>query len=257
MTDAVVEGPVTFSTDGALARIHLSRGAASNSIDTDLAEAFERAVENVAANPSVRVVLLSGDGKNFCAGGDVRQMAAAEDTAAFLRGLAGVVHRALAKLHTVPVVVVAAVQGSAAGAGLGLVLASDFVVAGPSSTFAAAYAGVGLSPDCGVSALLPAVVGARNAARMLLTSRVVSAQEALDTGLITDLVDDSDITTRAEELAATLVAGAHPALGETRRLMRRAMASSYQEHLDQEADTIAEVSMSDDAQRRIARFAAT
>ncbi|MET0317488.1 MAG: enoyl-CoA hydratase/isomerase family protein [Rhodococcus fascians] len=255
MTDAIVDEPVIYSTDGAVARIRLSRGAASNSIDTDLAEAFERAVENVAADPSVRVVLLSGDGKNFCAGGDVRQMAAAEDTPGFLRDLAGVVHRALAKLDTLPVIVVAAVQGSAAGAGLGLVLASDFVVAGPSSKFAAAYSGVGLSPDCGVSALLPAVVGARNAARMLLTSRVVSAQEALDTGLITDLVDDSDITTRAEELAAALVAGAHPALGETRRLMRKAMTSSYQEHLDDEAETIARVSTSDDAQGRIGRFA--
>lgn len=238
-----------------IAKIHLDRPDASNALNPELASALETAVDNIAEDPTTRVLVLSGGGKNFCAGGDVRAMAAASDTPTFLTDLAATVHRALIKLDSMPIAVVAAVQGSAAGAGLGLVLAADFVVAGPRSKFAAAYGAVGLSPDSGVSALLPRTVGPRRAAQMLLSAKVLTGEEALQWGLITDLVDDGDITARAGELAAQLAASAHPATGQTRRLMRASAARSYAAHLDDEAQTIAEVGASEDAESRIDRFA--
>lgn len=251
-----VAGPVQTSIDGGIARIHLNRPAASNALDPHLASALEAAVNDVAHDPSARVLVLSGSGKNFCAGGDVRQMAAAPDTSEFLTDLAGTVHRALIRLDSMPITVVAAVQGSAAGAGLGLVLAADFVVAGSSSKYAAAYSAVGLSPDCGVSTLLPRVVGLRRATQMLLAGKVISAAEALDWGLVTDLVDDDAVASRAEELAGLLARQAFPAIGETRRLVRASFARTYEEHLGDEARTIAAVGSSDDAVTRIAKFAA-
>ncbi|SNS97296.1 enoyl-CoA hydratase/isomerase family protein [Rhodococcoides kyotonense] len=251
MTDAV-----QYSVADGIARIHLNRPKASNALNSELADGFERAVNDLAAEENARVLVLSGGGKNFCAGGDVRQMAAASDMPAFLTDLAGTIHRALVVLDGVPVPVVAAVQGSAAGAGLGLVLAADFVVAGSSSTYTAAYSAVGLSPDCGVSALLPGVVGLRRAAKILLDGKVLTADEALDWGLVSEVVPDDDIVSRADQLAGRLARGTFPAIGQTRRLMRAAGTRSYADHLDDEAATIARVSESHDAVTRIATFAA-
>lgn len=249
--------PVEYFIDArGVAHVHLNRPDASNALDPELASALEAAIESLAAEPNARVLVVSGGGKNFCAGGDVRRMAEAQDTPAFLADLAGSVHRALVRLDSLPVTVVAAVQGSAAGAGLGLVLASDFVVAAASSKFVAAYSAVGLSPDCGVSTLLPRVVGLRRATQMLSTARVVGAEEALEWGLITDLVDDDAVGTRVDELADLLARAPFPAVGQTRRLVRASFARTYAEHLDDEAATIAAVSSSADAVSRIGRFAA-
>ncbi|MBH5143503.1 enoyl-CoA hydratase/isomerase family protein [Rhodococcus erythropolis] len=249
--------PVEYSIDSrGVARIHMNRPTASNALDPELATALDTAINSLAAEPNARVLVLSGGGKNFCAGGDVRRMAEAEDTPAFLSDLAANVHRALVRLDSLPITVVAAVQGSAAGAGLGLVLASDFVVASASSKFVAAYSAVGLSPDCGVSILLPRVVGLRRASQMLLAARVVGGVEALEWGLITDLVEDEAVGSRAEELAELLAGAPFPAVGQTRRLARASLARPYAEHLDDEASTIAVVSSSPEAVTRIRRFAA-
>jgi 2-(1,2-epoxy-1,2-dihydrophenyl)acetyl-CoA isomerase len=248
------DSAVQYSVEDGVARIALSRPDASNAVNTALAEAFAKAVGAVADDPTIRIVVLTGAGKNFCAGGDVREMHTSSGIPEFLTGLAGRVHDALMVLASLPVVVVAGVQGSAAGAGLGFVLAADFVVAGESSKFAAAYSAVGLSPDCGVSALLPAVVGPRAAARMLLAAEVIGGRQAFDYGLITDLVDDADISIRLEELVALLSKGASPAVGQTRRLLRAAIVDSLSDRLDDEARTIAEVGASESARRRIERF---
>lgn len=251
---AVVD-PVEFGIDEAgIAHIRFTRPDASNALDPELAAAFESAVDAVAVDPDARVVVLSGSGPNFCAGGDVMRMATAHDTRVFLSELAGSVHRALVTLESLPLPVVAAVQGAAAGAGLGLVLAADFVVAGRSSSFAAAYSAVGLSPDCGVSALLPRIVDTRRTAQMLLTGRALSGVEALEWGLITDLVDDEHIETRTNELALILATAAFPAIGQTRRLIRASLSRSHVDQLEDEARTIASVGTSDCAMERISKF---
>ncbi|MFC7959153.1 enoyl-CoA hydratase/isomerase family protein [Rhodococcoides kroppenstedtii] len=254
MTTSTTGASATCTIDGRIARIVLSRPASSNAIDMALAEDFRAAIDRVADDPHVQVVVLSGAGKNFCAGGDVRAMAAAPDTPAFLGDLAGKMHDALIVLDALPVVVVAAVHGSVAGAGLGLVLAADLVVAGISSKFTAAYSGVGLSPDCGVSALLPTVVGVRRAADMLLCNRVITAVEALDWGLISELVEDEQLGARVDELAAALMETPAPALGQTRRLIRTATSDALSARLHDEAASIVEVSTSVEARERIARF---
>lgn len=245
---------VRLTIDAGVARISLDRPHAHNAIDLATASEFTAAVAAVAAAPSVRAVLLHGAGPAFCVGGDVKAMAAAGDREEFLRELATVFHAGLARLAESPWPVVAAVHGAVAGAGLGLVLAADVVVAERSARLTAAYSGVGLSPDSGVSYLLPRVVGPRRAFRLSLAGETLSASEAVDWGLITEVAPDGGGLVRAEALAHQLAAAPHPATSETKRLLRAAFDRDLPTHLADEAATIARTAGSADAGARIARF---
>jgi 2-(1,2-epoxy-1,2-dihydrophenyl)acetyl-CoA isomerase len=149
---------------GPVGRITLSRPESANAMDLPAARAFGEAVSR-AAEPSVRSVLLTGDGRRFCAGGDVSSFLHAEDRAGYLLQLATELERHLRRLSELDKPVVAGVHGAVAGAGLGLLLSSDVVVAGRSTKFLMAYPDIGLIPDCGVSYPLPRAVGQQRALR--------------------------------------------------------------------------------------------
>src|SRR3954471_8731087 len=247
--------PLMSVSDG-VATIRLSRPDTGNALDLPAAIALRDAVGEVAsALDRVHVVVLSAEGRLFCAGGDVRAMAAADDRPVFVAELAGVLHEALERLRALPVPVVAVVQGAAAGAGVGLVLAADVVLAAEHATFVAAYPSVGLSPDCGVSALLPAVVGARRAALFLLTGTSVDAATALDWGLVTEVCPAETLDARAGEVVATITALPRRAVGEAARLLRRSGERTYAAQLADEAATIARLSGGAEAGALLESFA--
>lgn len=239
-------------TDG-VATVELNRPDAANALNLPLAERLTDVVEQLAA-PEVRAVLLTGAGKRFCAGGDVRSFLASDDPAAYLEQLASVADGALQRLAELDKPVVAAVHGAVAGAGLGVMLSCDLIVAASSTKFVTAYAGIGLTPDCGVSWLLPRAIGQHRALELLLTPRTLSAGEARDWGLVTEVVDDSAIFDRGRELAASLAAGPAVALGQARRLVRSSYAASRAETGADEARTISTAVRTDDAQRLISAF---
>ncbi|GAA2494446.1 enoyl-CoA hydratase/isomerase family protein [Terrabacter carboxydivorans] len=248
--------PVSLSASDGVATIRLTRPDAGNALDLPGAVAFRDAVAEVAsAVDRVRVVVLRSDGRLFCAGGDVRAMAAAADRPAFVAELAGVLHASLEALRALPVPVVAVVQGAAAGAGVGLVLAADVVLAADHTTFVAAYPSVGLSPDCGVSALLPAVVGARRAALFLLTGTPVDAATALDWGLVSEVCPAETLDARAGEVVAAIAALPRQAVGEAARLVRRSGERSYAASLADEAATIARLAATTEAGDLLEAFA--
>ena len=122
--------------------------------------------------------------------------------------------------------VIAAVNGTAAGAGVGLVCAADLAVCARASRFSLAYTGVGLAPDGSVSFLLPRIVGRRRAMELLLLNRVLSAEEALAWGLVNQVIDDADLAAQAQALAAKLAAGPTESFGATKRLHGRVLARS-------------------------------
>lgn len=245
-----------LSLSGGVATIRLARPDAGNAVDLPTALALRDVVAEIAsAAPSVHVVVLRADGRLFCAGGDVRAMAAAADRPAFVAELAGVLHETLEALRALPVPVVAVVQGAAAGAGVGLVLAADVVLAADHATFVSAYPSVGLSPDCGVSALLPGVVGARRAALFLLTGAPVDAATALDWGLVSEVCPAETLDARAGEVVAAIAALPRQAVGEAARLLRRSTERSYAASLADEAATIARLSATDEAAALLAAFA--
>lgn len=244
---------VVLSHGDGVAEIRLNRAASGNAIDLDLAEALVAAVESVADDASVRCVLLTGEGRLFCAGGDVLAMAASSDPAGFLVELATVAHRAVLGLASLPVPVVAAVHGAAAGAGLALTLVSDIVLASTTARFAPAYVTVGLTPDCGTTWLLPRILGTRRALELGLTGRTLDAETALDWGLVTGVHDAGELESHARVVAGLLAAGPSPALGLTRRLLRPELAD-LAARLDLEAELIGEAATSPDAQQRIRAF---
>ncbi len=246
-----------LSVSGGVATIRLARPDAGNAVDLPTALALRDAVAWIAgATERVHVVVIRADGRLFCAGGDVRAMAAAPERRAFVAELAGVLHEVLSALRALPTPVVAVVQGAAAGAGVGLVLASDVVLAADHATFVAAYPSVGLSPDCGVSALLPAAVGTRRAALFLLTGTPIDAATALDWGLVTEVCPAETLDARAGEVVAAIAALPREAVGEAARLLRRSGERTYAAQLADEAATIARLSAGAEAGALLAAFAA-
>ena len=244
---------VRFETDGAVGRIVLERPEAANSFDLPAARAFGAAVDEAEA-ATVRAVSLTAMGPRFCAGGDVASFAAADGPATYVRTLATELEAQLRRLSELPKPVVAGVHGAVAGAGLALVLNADLVVAARSTKFVMAYAGVGLTPDCGVSYLLPRAIGQQRALALALGGRVLTAGEARDWGLVTEVVDDDQVVSRTTAVARALADGPAQAFGETKRLIRSSWDVSRADNAKDEADTIGRMVTSDDAVGLIQQF---
>jgi 2-(1,2-epoxy-1,2-dihydrophenyl)acetyl-CoA isomerase len=244
---------VTYGVEGAVGRIVLDRPHASNAFDLPTAESFGRAVAEVE-DPAVRVVTLTGEGSRFCAGGDVASFTEASDGPSYLFELASVLEQHLRRLSQLAKPVVAGVHGAVAGAGLAFLLNADLVVAGRSTKFLMAYAGIGLTPDCGVSYLLPRAVGQQRALELALAGRVLSADEAREWGLVSEVVDDDQVASRTASIAEQLSAGPAVALGEAKRLIRGSWSLARADSARDEAETIARMVDTDEAQALIKRF---
>ena len=202
-------------------------------------------------------MLLTGAGPRFCGGGDVKTFAEQGDALPhYLREVTAALHVAIATLVRLDAPVVAAVQGSAAGAGIGLVGASDLVLAGESAKFVMAYTGIGVTPDGSSSWFLPRLVGLRRALELTLTNRVLTAAEALDLGIITRVLPDGELQTEAATLATHLAAGPTRALGGAKRLLHTSLESTLETHLAAEAAELTRVAATRDAAEGLAAFVA-
>jgi 2-(1,2-epoxy-1,2-dihydrophenyl)acetyl-CoA isomerase len=217
----------------------------------ELMEALARAVEDAEADADCHVALLRGAGRVFCGGGDLADLARAGSDAELQSRMVTTLQDTMFALAASRLVVVAAVNGAAAGAGLGLVLNCDIVLASPRASFHGAYGAIGLSPDAGVSYLLPRAIGTRRASAMLLTGARVSAEEAHDWGLVAELHEPEALDARADELARQLVDGASQALAPTKTLLAAPELAAYRAQLDRERDSITALAGHPDTHRRI------
>jgi 2-(1,2-epoxy-1,2-dihydrophenyl)acetyl-CoA isomerase len=262
---AVNAAPVTLDVDDdGIARLRLNRPDASNGLNVEFLKALHDAILRCHADPRARVVLLTGEGRNFCAGGDIHTFESkGEQLPDYLREATAWLQLATAALIQLRVPVVAAVQGFAAGGGgLGLVCASDIVVAAESAKFFSGAVRVGMAPDGGSSVTLTQLVGLRQALRILLTNPTLTALEARDIGLVTEVVSDGEFLSRATEIAATLAALPPQALSATKRLVWSGVGASVEQRLADEARTVSELSGTADAleglraviERRTPRF---
>jgi 2-(1,2-epoxy-1,2-dihydrophenyl)acetyl-CoA isomerase len=239
---------------GAVARLTLTRAEAANTMNLQFGREFLAAAQSLQADRRVRAVLLSGEGRNFCFGGDLKGMVASGgDLSAYLSELTTALHAGLAHLMRMDAPLVAAIKGSAAGAGLGLVLAADLAIAGRGAKFTPAYTGVGLTPDAGCTFLLPRAVGYKRAMELLLTNRVLDAEEALDWGLINQIVDDDKVDETAAMLAARLASGPTGAFGGVKRLLAEA-EPGLESQLGRESRSIAGRGTATEGREGIAAF---
>jgi 2-(1,2-epoxy-1,2-dihydrophenyl)acetyl-CoA isomerase len=237
-----------------VAFLTLVRPEAANTMNLQFGREFLAAAFAIEAAPAVRAVVLAGQGKNFCFGGDLKGMvASSSDIGAYLSELTTNLHAGMALLARLDAPVIAAVNGTAAGAGLGLVLAADLAIAGRSAKFAPAYTGVGLTPDAGCTFLLPRAVGYKRAMELLLTNRVLDAQQALEWGLVNQVVEDGSLAETAAALAARLAAGPVGAFGAVKRLLAEA-EPGFEAQLARESRSIASRAMTAEGREGIAAF---
>ncbi|MFF2388335.1 enoyl-CoA hydratase/isomerase family protein [Agromyces sp. NPDC058104] len=244
-------------TDG-LARVTLNRPARLNAVDPDAITRWQSIAHEVAERDDIGAVLLDASGRAFCAGGDVVAMselaAAGGDAATVITELADRIHDGHLTLRESSKPIVAAVQGPVAGGGLGFMLVADFIVASELATFSSRYSDIGLTPDCGVSTLLPEAIGPRRALELTLTPRTITAAEALNWGLVTEVVPHEEVAARAHAIARSWLDGATGAFGQAKRLVRSGLSRSFAEALDDEARTIGAAFATPEAQARIAAF---
>jgi 2-(1,2-epoxy-1,2-dihydrophenyl)acetyl-CoA isomerase len=248
------KGPVLLDIADGIARLRLNRPDAANGMSIELLSALCDAIMVCHGQPDVRVLLLTGEGKNFCAGGDVHAFASkGEKLPDYIRQATAYLQNAVTGLLRLQAPVVTSVQGFAAGGGgFGLVCASDIVIAGASAKFLAGATRVAMAPDAGVSVTLSRLVGLRRAMSILLTNPVIGAAEALDLGIVNKVVPDSELADASLALAKELAAGAPKALAATKRLVWSGTAISVEQCLSEEARTVSELSGMADAREGLA-----
>ncbi|CAM3607503.1 enoyl-CoA hydratase/isomerase family protein [Smaragdicoccus niigatensis] len=240
--------------DDGIARLVLNSPHTSNGMDVPFLQALHTTILAIHSDPRIRAVVLSGEGKNFCAGGNVKVFASkGEQLPDYLREATAWLQISIAALTSLNVPVIAAVHGFAAGGGgFGLVCASDFVIAAESAKFMSGAVRVGMAPDAGVSVTLTQLVGFRKAMEILLTNQVLSAAEAHQIGLLTSVVPDDKLETAALDCARQFVNSAPEAIGATKRLLWGGVGATLADRLPEEARTVAQLSGTADSREGLA-----
>jgi len=239
-----------------VATITLNRPAAFNAFNLKMGREIFQAVLEVDDDPEVRCVVVTGTGKAFCGGGDVKEFADnLPRIGAMVKELTTYLHGAVSRLCRSDKPVVMAVNGVAAGGGLSLALSGDLVVAAESARLTMAYAKIGATPDGSSSYFLPRLVGLRRAMEFYLTNRVLSAREALEWGLVTRVVADAELRATVAALARELAQGPTKAFGGAKRLLHQSTWESLETQMELEAQAIAAMGRTDDFRDAVTAFA--
>ncbi|SCW31707.1 MULTISPECIES: enoyl-CoA hydratase/isomerase family protein [unclassified Pseudomonas] len=250
----ITSGFVLLSLHGSVAHLHLNRPDAANGLDIPTLQDLIAALMCCHGERRVRVVLLTGAGANFCAGGDVHTFVGkGDDLPEYIRQATVYLQAAISAMIHLDAPVIAAVQGFAAGGGgMGLVCAADVVIAGESAKFLAGATRVAMAPDAGLSVTLPRLVGPRKATEMLLMNPVVKAPEALAMGLINQVVADAELQTTAMAYAQQMTEAAPLALAATKRLLWAGIGLGVDAAMPEESRTVAELCRTRDVREGLA-----
>ncbi|WP_298862173.1 enoyl-CoA hydratase/isomerase family protein [uncultured Microbacterium sp.] len=254
---------ILLSVADGLAHLTLNRPASLNAFDADLAHAWRDATAEAVGRDDVRAVVLDAAGRAFCAGGDVLAMATGMGGGADITALAHVINEGIVSLTTSAIPVVVAAHGTTAGGGLGIMMCGDYTVVGAGSKIGSLYANIGLTPDLSVTAQLARAIGERRALQLVLQDRLLSADEAVEWGLVAEAVGGADaeaeadaVRERAQEIARFWLSGAAGAYGQAKRLIRSQPSRTYAEQLAEEARSIGEAFDTAESRARVAAFAA-
>jgi len=250
-----MDKPVLVDVRDRVATITLNKPAASNALDLEIARELLSAALRCEDDPGVRAVVVTGAGKHLCFGGDLRGMSEqGERVTAYLNELTTHLHAAISSFTRMRAPVIAAVNGTAAGAGIGLVCMTDLAICGKGSKFSLAYTGVGLVPDGSTSFLLPRIVGRRRALELFLLNRVLTAEEALAWGLVNQVVPVAELDHAVDTLLGQILRFSPRVIGLGKRAfydqIERAEPDAY-EHV---RPVMAANAADPDAQEGIAAF---
>ena len=248
---------IQFEMRGAVALITLNRPDSLNALTSEVGRDFQTAIAE-ARERGARAVVLTGAGRAFCAGGDLREMqklAAREGRVdAFFDEPLRLLNDCILLIRNTPLPFIAAVNGAASGGGCNLALACDLVVAGESSRFNQAFIKIGLVPDCGGTFILPRLIGWRRATELMMTGDVVSAASALEMGMINAVVPDDELLARALAMAERLAAAPTVALGRIKELLEASATNNYGAQLELERKAQIQTGLTKDFSEGVAAF---
>ena len=249
MRGLIADGPVLLSIEEGIARLRLNRPEASNGLSEALLEGLVDATRMCEEAEGIRCVLFTGEGENFCAGGDVKEFAAkGEGLPEHLRKQTALLQTATASLIGLRAPVVALIQGWAVGGGgLGLACAADLAIGAEGCRFMSGATRVGMAPDAGSSVTVSRIVGVRRAMEIFLLDRVLGSAEALELGILNKVVPDSNLQDEGMKLATRLASGPTVAYGETKRLVWEGLGRSVLDALPDEAETVSRLSGTEDS----------
>lgn len=246
---------LTLERRDGVTTLTLNRPAAANSIDLPLARELMDAAIVCDDDPETRAVIITGAGPMFCAGGDLRSFQdSGLSVSSRLKELTAHLHAAISRLVRMDAPVVAAVNGMAAGAGFSLAVAADITIASETAGFVMAYTNAGLVPDGSSTYFLPRRIGDRRTRELMLTNRRLSAAEALDWGVVNQVVPADQLMATATKLATTLAQGPTRAYGATKALLNDSFAHGLETQMELEARAIAAASITPDGQEGIRAF---
>lgn len=217
--------------------IRLNRSERANAFNFEMISELRTALERAAADPQVRCVVLSGAGRTFCAGHDITEMLAAQGGGVSYREhLRETYNPLILQIRRLEKPVIAAVNGPVAGAGLGLALACDLRVAADTALFTVGFTGIGLVPDSAVSLLLPVLIGLGRATQFTFTNQPINTLQALEWGLVNQVVAEDQLAEAVAELADGLSAGPTGAYGLTKRLFNETVLPNLEAALELEGE---------------------
>lgn len=248
--------PVLLARRDGVATLTLNRPDQANSLDLPLATRLRDLAREVATDKEVRCVVLTGNGRMFCGGGDVGSFVEVSDRKSYVTKLASTLHQAVLAFVAMPKPLVVRVNGPAAGAGMSLALLGDVVLAASSAHFSAAYTRIGMTPDGGMTWLLPRLIGLRRAQDMILTNRRVDAEEAEQLGLISRAVDAGSLDEECNAVAEGLASASTSAIAVSRALLWEGVTSTLSDQLAREAERIGEAADSADGREGVGAFLA-
>ena len=244
-----------FGVRDNVAHITLNRPEAANSINIEMGKDLMHAALRCDEDPEIRAVLISGAGKIFSGGGDLKAFSARGNQLPYhVKEITTYLHAAMSRLTRMDAPVVAAVHGAVAGAGMSIAIACDIVVAAETTRFMVAYTRAGLVPDGSSTYFLPRIIGLKRALELTLTNRMFSAQEALQWGLVTRVVPDNELLAQASAMAVQLAAGPTRAYGLSKRLLHSGWTETLETQMENESQAIANSARTADAREGITSF---
>jgi 2-(1,2-epoxy-1,2-dihydrophenyl)acetyl-CoA isomerase len=254
MTAVISDADVLLDVTGKIARLRMNRPQSANGMSAGFVRAFYEALLACHREPDLRALIISGNGKHFSGGGDVKDFASrGESLPTYLREVTAWLQASVSAMIRLPAPVIAQVHGFAAGGGgFGLVCAADLVVAADTARFLPAATQVGMAPDGGTTVTLARIVGLRRAMQIVLTNQVLTAEQARELGIVTEVVAESELQQRVTDLATTLAAAAPRALAASKRLLWDGVGRSVEDALPDEARTVSELSGTADAREGLA-----
>ncbi len=248
--------PLLYTCQDGIATLTLNRPEAKNALSDVLAKALDERMVQIARDAEVRVLIITGAGGAFCAGGDVRGMSTTERTPEQRRDRMRSLHRLVHAMHALDKPIIAAVDGVAYGAGFSMALLCDIVLASERARFCMAFNRIGLVPDYGALYTLPRIVGMQRAKEILYSARELSATEAVQLGIALETVPADGLMARAQTLALAFTSASPMALSLTKDALNASLGSSLDMVLQMEAAAQAIAGSSDYHREAARRFVA-